>query len=133
MTRIVDGHPPNYEEIKARFNPALGTVYAYGNTIYAPGVAGLISADLVVHEEVHFEQQARVGGPDAWWRLYIDDPRFRLEQEVEAYRAQYASLATLPRPERRERLAHYCKSLASRMYGGLVTKDQARRLIVNAA
>jgi hypothetical protein len=73
------------------------------------------------------------GGPEAWWRRYIDDPKFRLEQEIEAYRAQYASVASFPRPIRRELLAHIVKSLASGMYGKLVTKEQARRLVAGAA
>jgi len=132
VTRIVKGFPPNFEEIKARFNPPPNTVFAYGDTIYAPGGTDL-PANLVVHEETHFVQQQRVGGPDEWWRRYIDDPRFRLEQEVEAYRAQLAAVADLPRPMRRELLAHICKSLASRMYGGLVTKEQARRLVTGTA
>lgn len=130
MTRIVKDFPPNYDELRTRFNPPPGTVYAYGDTIYAPHLsASGLPGHLIVHETVHFGQQRAAGGPDAWWRRYIDDPAFRLEQELEAYRAQYRSVAQLPRPERREILAHICKSLASRMYGGIVTKDQARQLV----
>lgn len=126
--RIVKGYPPNYAEIKARFNPPPGTIFAYGDTIYSPHNSAL-SADLVAHETVHFAQQAAVGGPEAWWRCYIDDPAFRLEQELEAYRAQYALISALPRPQRRELLAHICKSLAGGMYGSIVTKEQARALV----
>lgn len=128
MTRIVTGYPPNYAEIKKRFNPPIGTVYAYGGVIYSPHSSKL-PADLVAHEEVHFGQQAAAGGPDVWWRRYLDDPEFRLEQEVEAYRVQYATLEALPRKERRRRLADICKTLASGMYGSIVTKEQARRLV----
>lgn len=128
MTKIVRGFPPNYAEIKARFNPPPNTVFAYGDTIYSPSTENL-TADLIAHERVHFDQQRKVGGPEAWWRRYIDDPRFRLEQEIEAYRVQYATVAGAPRPERRRLLAHICKSLASGMYGSLVTKEQARRLV----
>jgi hypothetical protein len=131
-TKIVKGFPPNIDELRARFNPPPGTVFAYGDTIYSPANVNL-SADLIAHETTHFAQQARSGGPEAWWRRYIDDPQFRLEQELEAYRAQYATLTTLPRPERRALLAHYCKSLASSMYGGIVTKEQARKLIAGPA
>jgi hypothetical protein len=134
VTRIAKAFPPNYAEIRARFNPPPGTVFAYGDTIYAPHVtAAGLPHHLVVHETVHFGQQRAAGGPEAWWRRYIDDPKFRLEQELEAYRAQYASIAALPRPERRAILAHICKSLASRMYGGIVTKEQARRLVTAPA
>lgn len=130
--KIVKGFPPNYAEIKARFNPAPNTVFAYGETIYSPGRIDL-PADLIVHERTHFDQQRAAGGPEAWWRRYIDEPQFRLEQEIEAYRAQYATCASFPRPQRRQLLAHICKSLASGMYGSLVTKEQARKLVAGAA
>lgn len=132
MTTIVKAFPPNYAEIKARFNPPPGTVFAYGDTIYSPSSTTL-PGDLVAHERVHFEQQRAAGGPEAWWRRYIDDPQFRLNQELEAYRVQWAAIAHLPRAERRARLAHICKSLAGGMYGRLVTKEQARRLIAGAS
>lgn len=129
MTKIVKGFPPNHAEIKAAFNPPPDTVFAYGDTIYSPGRVEL-PADLIAHEKTHFVQQAVVG-PDAWWRRYIDDPAFRLEQEIEAYRVQYAyaTAVGLARPQRRALLAHICKSLASGMYGRLVTKEQARALV----
>lgn len=132
MTRIVRDYPPNYAEIKARFNPLPNTVFAYGDEIYSPATVNL-PPDLIVHEQTHFAQQRAAGGPDAWWRRYIDDPAFRLEQEIEAYRAQYSFCLSYSRPERRALLAHICKSLASGMYGKLVTKDQARKLIAGAA
>jgi len=128
---VVNAYPPNIDEIRARFNPPRGTIYAYGDTIYAPD-SGPLPADLIAHEEVHFVQQRRVGGPEAWWRRYIDDARFRLEQEVEAYRVQWAIVRDMPRPERRARLQHICRSLSSRMYGGIVTYEQARKLVTGA-
>lgn len=133
MTKVVKAFPPNAEEIWARFNPPRGTVVAYGDTIYAPHLQGSLPPHLIVHEETHFAQQRAAGGPEAWWRRYIDDPQFRLEQELEAYRAQWVAISVLPRAKRRELLAHICKSLASRMYGGLVTKDQARALVTAPA
>lgn len=132
MTQIVKAYPPNFAEVRARFNPPPGTVFAYGDTIYSPHTTTL-SADLIAHERVHFRQQAAAGGPEAWWRRYIADAQFRLEQEVEAYRAQYAMLRDLPRPERRRQLARICKALASGMYGSLVTKEQARNLVAGAS
>lgn len=129
--KIVAEFPPNYAEVKARFDPPVGTVFAWGDTIYAPGRGDdpVLEAHLVAHEEAHGRQQAASGGPAAWWLRYLEEPRFRLEQEVEAYRAQLAFVDDLPRPERREMLAYAAKALASRMYGGLVTKEQARRLL----
>jgi hypothetical protein len=126
--QIVRGFPPNYKEIKARFNPPPKTVFAYGDTIYSPAGVDL-PADLIAHERVHFGQQAAAGGAEAWWRRYIDDAEFRLTQEVEAYRAQYALVAALPRPLRRRWLAAISKALASGMYGSLVTRERAQQLV----
>jgi hypothetical protein len=128
---VIKGFPPNYDEIKARFAVRPTTIYAYGDTIYSPSTVDL-PADLIAHEQVHFAQQKRAGGPDAWWRRYLDDPQFRLSQEVEAYRAQYQLLKAMPRADRRRRLAHICGLLASGMYGRLVTKEQARALVTGA-
>ena len=129
MTRIVAAFPPNIDEIRARFAVRPGTIFAYDGVIYSPAGTDL-PGHLVVHEETHFAQQRAAGGAEAWWRRYIDDPGFRLEQEVEAYRAQFAVIRQLPRAERRELLARICKDLASGMYGSLVTKAEARRLVV---
>lgn len=131
-TRIVWGEfPPNADAIFARFpRVPLGAVFAYGNTIYVPGYAKgatELPDHLIVHEETHFDQQARQGGPAAWWHRYLTDDAFMLEQEVEAYRAQLASLPD--RAERRRVLAYVVKHLASPMYGNVVTKERARRLL----
>jgi hypothetical protein len=138
-TRVAYEEPPNGAAIRARF-PGLpaGVVFAYGDTIYVPGgeprvgrlvvpAGAELPHPLVVHEEIHFDQQAAAGGPDAWWGRYLDDDAFRLGQEVEAYRAQ---LAAVPgRAERRRLLAAVVKDLAGPMYGRLVTKETARRLL----
>jgi hypothetical protein len=128
--RIVRGYPPNYAEIRERLSPSPRAVFAYGDVIYSPS-GRAVSLDLVVHEEVHSRQQELVGGPESWWRRYIDDPAFRLEQEVEAYRAQYRVASS--RSERRYLLLHICRDLSSRMYGNLVTSAEARALVLAEA
>jgi hypothetical protein len=103
--RIVRGYPPNYAEIRERLSPSPRAVFAYGDVIYSPS--------------------GRAVGP------YIDDPAFRLEQEVEAYRAQYRVASS--RSERRYLLLHICRDLSSRMYGNLVTSAEARALVLAEA
>jgi hypothetical protein len=128
MTRVVNVRPPNYARIVETFGPLPpSVVFAYGDTIYAPGASGPLPPDLVVHEETHFRQQAEVGGPATWWERYLADPEFRLLQEVEAYRAQIACHPD--RPSRRRCKARVAKDLV-RLYAlrGLTT-EQARRLL----
>lgn len=123
--------PPNLADILERF-PGLRIeqiVFAYAPAIYAPGLGpgDTLSHPLMRHEEIHIVQQARVGGPAAWWRMYLEDDAFRLEQEIEAYRAQVRAVPN--RAERRRLTAKVVKDLASPMYGRIVTKEQARRLL----
>jgi hypothetical protein len=129
--KVVASRPPNYDEVAAAFGlkGRHGVIFAYGDTIYNP--SGIfVTPDLVAHETVHSGQQAREGGPEAWWRRYIDDPAFRLEQEVEAYRAQYRFAAeNYGRKQRRDLLAHICRTLAGPLYGRVMTPGQARAAV----
>ena len=62
-------------------------VYTYGDAVYTNNTP--LPKHLQVHEGVHMIQQEKIGGPDIWWKKYGEDPTFRFEQELEAYRAQY--------------------------------------------
>lgn len=86
--KVIDGYPPNYEEIKIIF-PALprGTAFCYGDTIYNPSGREILP-DKDLHEQVHSGQQG--SDPEAWWSRYLTDPEFRLSQELEAYGTQFA-------------------------------------------
>jgi len=43
----------------------------------------------IANESVHCNHQKLLSGPDAWWQRSIDDPQFRLIEELPAYRAVY--------------------------------------------
>jgi hypothetical protein len=71
-------------------------------------------------------------GKDAWWREYLSNPRFRLEQEAEAYGEQYKFFCD-HRKDRNQR-SKFCMELASQLSGPLyqlaVSHSQARALIL---
>ena len=121
--------PPNIEEIKKKFDLlGLNPVFTYGAILYNP--LGLpISDDLMVHEQVHGKQQSQMG-PDNWWKLYLEDKKFRLEQETEAYRAQ-AKFAdeNYNRKSRKIIAKELVRHLSSKLYGNLITKKEAKQLI----
>lgn len=132
--RVVAERPPNWDEIVVAFPEAAASshvIFAWGDAIYNPsGVP--IDRHLMAHEALHgLEQHPREGGPAAWWRRYIDDPAFRVEQEVEAYRRQLRSFASWTRD--RERVHRYAMQLAgmlaSPIYRGAITQMQAYRRI----
>lgn len=82
---ILNQDPPNLDEIKKRMDPGPGTFYCFGDTIYNPDGID-IPQDIVHHEAVHSQQQGT--NVEEWWKRYLDDPRFRFEQELEAFGEQ---------------------------------------------
>lgn len=134
MMKISNTFPPNYEEIVAAFNikGRAGIIFTYGNTIYNPSKI-TIPPDLIAHEEIHAIQQVSNGlTPELWWASYIEDPKFRYEQELEAYQAQYDfAVAHYGRDQRRKLLDHISKALAGPMYGSLVSPAQAKAAITS--
>lgn len=126
--KISKAFPPNYKYIKAKFNPPVGTLYTYGDTIYAPGIAFDLPADLIVHEETHEIQQD--GDPEEWWGMYLTDVQFRLDQEVQAYRNQYRYY--LKHNNRQQAflfLDDIAHDLSGPMYGNMISYKTAFQLI----
>lgn len=132
--RIAYTFPPNYAEICRRI-PAVKLrptiIFTYGDTLYNPG-RGLIPDHLMAHEETHAREQAEMG-IDEWWDQYLASPQFRLEQELKAYRVQYRVAAALPRHMRKTLLLKISADLGGPMYGKIVDKEQARKLITGGA
>jgi hypothetical protein len=128
---VVDG-PPMWREIAQRFpaSVANGVVYTWSDTIFNPA-GGEISDDLFVHEAVHAEQQEGAGGPESWWKRYLIDPAFVLDQEARAYGRQFAWIRSKhPNRGRQARELHaFARVLSSPMYGTCTTYQQALKLI----
>jgi len=129
--KIKHKRPPNYDEIIKHF-PAVadmsGVIFTYGDTLYVPS-GNDIPDHLMKHEETHQRQQEELG-KDVWWEYYFDNPNFRLMQEVEAYRNQYAHIKEHSnRQSRRQLLQQLAKDLSRPMYGNLVSREKAKKLI----
>lgn len=129
--RIIRAYPPNYPQLSRAFpwiKGRQGLLYAWGDRVYNPsGIT--IPAALWAHEETHGRQQAdAVGGVEAWWQEYIDDPDSRFYWELEAHRAEFATYVGNPASR-----AAYLDTLAARLsgplYGNLLTLDEARKEI----
>lgn len=114
--------PPNWMKLVQLFGARWGhTVVTYGDTCYC---AGKLTPDLEVHESVHARQQTN---PKEWWERYYVDEAFRVEQELEAYRAQFKFLKGLISDrnilfKQRDRLA---RDLAGPMYGKCISFQEA--------
>jgi hypothetical protein len=126
--KIVNQWPPNILEIRKVFKIIKDTVFTYGDTIYAPGIAFELPQHLIVHEQTHSERQGIT--PGLWWEKYLQDTRFRFEQELEAYRAQYQYFkSNTGRQQYRKFARTLAKDLSSPMYGNIVDFTMALEMI----
>lgn len=116
--------PPIWDECDAAFELTGDEIFCYGNIIYNPA-GNFIPDYLVAHEKVHRTQQ----GDDVagWWEMYIEDAEFRLRQEMEAHIKEYRvfCLKYKTRSHREAYLDIMGERLASPMYGGIITKEDA--------
>jgi hypothetical protein len=124
---IVTDWPPNIDELRKHFTPGSYTVFTYGDTLYNPHAHDL-PEHILRHEETHARQQLQ---PALWWERYVNEPSFRYEQELEAYRAQYAFIKT--EVHDRNKLYDIAYRLASElsgpMYGNIVSGAVALKAI----
>lgn len=132
MSQVLYEFPPNYADICAAI-PAVAKnkaiVFVYAPNIYSP--AGIeLRPDLIAHEEVHVTRQG--DDPQGWWDKYLVDKDFRLREELAAYQVQYKYMEQhYDRAKRRAILSSIAKDLSGPMYGGIITKEQAIKLIKN--
>lgn len=132
---IINKYPPNIDEIEKVF-PYIKqnkyVVFSYGSDLCNPNNCN-ISEDLMVHEQTHEKQQEEIG-IKIWWEKYLEDEGFRLSQEVEAYQNQYQyALDNYTRQLRKTILNKITADLSGSLYGNLITKEEAIKLIKNAS
>jgi hypothetical protein len=127
--KTIKGYPPNIDAIRAAFGNATlkRAIFTYGDTVYVPDGSQLPD-HLEAHEATHIKQQG--SDPAGWWERYLADTQFRLEQELEAYQAQYGCIQTnYNRATRRKLFKKIAHDFSSALYGGVVDFDRAKELI----
>ena len=131
--KILKENPPVYQKIlDSGMRPHSGVIYTYSDTIYNP--SGIDIPDyLMRHEETHSRQQG--DEPDKWWMRYLRDQYFRIEQEAEAYAAEYDFICQF-RKDRNQRsriLMQLATSLAGPIYGSVIGTLEAYKIIQDKA
>jgi hypothetical protein len=124
--------PPNYEAIRDAFPDCVNAaVFAYGRTVHNP--FGLkLTPDLLEHEEVHLDRQQ--GDPEAWWKCYIGDMEFRLQEEIESYGRQYLYLRRRYSNKATKYFLYAMgHALSGPLYGCLLSQCEAESKIRNKA
>lgn len=126
---IIKGYPPNINDIMGKFRTTLDVVFTYGDILYNPSGAE-IGKPLMAHEETHSRQQ-KFYGVDTWWKKYLEDQKFRLEQEVEAYANQHKQYCKNNKKivSRIMFLNHLASDLSSSLYGNIISFEEAINLI----
>jgi hypothetical protein len=131
--KIEPTFPPNYEQINETLHIAdyTAAVFTFRDTLHNPHDTQ-IRPDLLTHEEVHAKQQG--GDPEGWWKRYLEDPQFRLEQEAEAYGVQYRFLKSMLDTKKTKLvLMHLASDLSGPGYGNMVDFYKAETLIRHSA
>lgn len=98
------------------------TVIAYDNVIYSNKE---LHPDLLVHEKVHLEQQNKYG-LTTFTKKYLNDKKFRLEMEKEAYLKQINSIEDKGLKE--AVIKDIVIGLTSGLYGK-ITEKEAKELL----
>lgn len=123
--------PAVYKECQRVFRVGewkVGIVIAYYPNIYC--INDLSERpDIIVHEQTHLVQQD-LYGVEKWWERYLTDPKFRLEQEVPAYRNQIAYMRKNYNGNRNKRLIQcFCRDMVA-LYGDMISSEaEAYKLI----
>jgi|CXWL01.1.fsa_nt_gi hypothetical protein len=127
--KILIEQPPNIEDIRKVFTINDTTVFTYKDTIYNPHNCP-IDIPIMAHEEVHSRQQGE--DPEGWWKKYLEDPVFRIEQEAVAYSMQYWMQCQFikNRDTRALNLQRLAETLAGDMYGKMMTVEEAKKWIL---
>lgn len=131
---VVPGLPPIVDRIWQAFPFAKGRpiLYCWGHTIYSSNGA-VCGPEKMAHEAVHAARQG--DDVEGWWERYMVDSAFRLAEELPAHVAEYLILCEMDsgRGARRRALRAVAGALASPLYGGLLSLEKAKRLILDGA
>lgn len=131
--RVLNGfRPPMFDEIDAAFHVAgKPVIFTWGEAIYNPESAPITPA-LMIHEAVHARRQG--DDPAAWWRRYLVEPAFRLDEEIRAHVAEYGAIcAAGNRHLKRFHLKLIARRLSGPLYGQIIPFAEARRILLDAA
>lgn len=105
-------------------------IFSWGDRIYVLR-PGPISAPLLAHEAVHGGRQTTNElAIEHWWVRYMDDPAFRLAEEIPAHIAEFQAMCIgAGRNDRRRALSLVAGKLAAPLYGRLISKDRAKDVL----
>lgn len=111
------------DRYKAKFPIDFNTIFAYNGDIYTNNK---LPDYLIEHENVHLEQQTRLG-LEYWVDNFLNNDEFRLEMEMEAYKRQ---VAFVPSYQKRDMAIECATNLSSGLYGDIITLSEAFDILI---
>lgn len=114
---------PHLNRFKEKFEVTDETIFAWNGEIFCDFE---LSPALYAHEFTHHKQQDIIG-KEVWLENYLNDPKFRLEQELEAYKVQLKVIKD--KNWKHKEMLLCAKSLSSKLYGGLLSEAEARKIL----
>jgi len=134
---VINSYPPNIDSILNRFSfgkefvKQRGVVFSYGDDLYNPSGVN-VSDDLLLHEATHGSRQKTMG-VEEWWNKYLEEDEFRLNEEIIAYKKQYAYLHQRykDREVRASYLMRLASDLSSDIYDNVIEYNEAVKIIRN--
>lgn len=130
--KITFARPPVWDSVCLAFGIIPETaIFTYGDKIHNPNMMDLYP-HLIEHEKVHMHQQ-NFNDEDAaiWWGKFLRDPQFRVDQEAQAYAAQYDFICTTIKDRNRRNTIklELAGILAGPLYHNTVSRSEAVALI----
>lgn len=117
--------PPVYELLNKKFGVKWDDkiIIAYGGKIHCKDTP---APQKIIHEKVHLDEQKKIGN-ELWWKAYLEDDNFRLQEELKAYRIESNFLKKYikNREVRFHAINEIADSLSSPVYGSIITKKEA--------
>jgi hypothetical protein len=126
--RIKQEYPNFYKQIIENTPILADSWYTVGNVIYNPKNYHL-TPDAIRHEMMHAEQQSEYQKGQSWliklprtrvkewWSRFVQDPAFRLAQDIPAYQVQIWELEKVLNDKEVEKMRRlFAKDLVSPLY-----------------
>ena len=114
---------PYLKQYQAKFEVNDETVFAYKGDIFSNHP---IPPDIYVHEVCHLERQNKIGA-DEWEKKYLSDDKFRLDEELMAYRVQLriVNKYTKDKNKQNEARVNCARALCGKLYGEIIDYAEA--------
>lgn len=144
--KIIKAYPPNFVQIRTAFPQVVGRqgiLYAWGDRVYNPSGVN-VPWWLHEHEETHGKRQLEGFGSDllsedtmihSWWNTYIEEPDFRLQEEIPAHQAEWRVFKSirLNHKDQKTYLLRMAERLSGPLYNNMISLENALAEITNGS